>query len=58
MSVTSQGQQAYYITLDLNTSGTLVALLKLLANALQIYFCVSLKSVTYGCDREDMNHVV
>ena len=43
MSVTSQGQQAYYIKLVLNTSGTLIALLKLLPTASQIYFCVTLK---------------
>ena len=47
MSVTSQGQQGYYSKLVLNTSGTLIALLKLLANALQICFWVTLKSVTY-----------
>ena len=41
MSVTSQGQQGYYIKLVLDTSGTLIALLKLLANALQICFWVT-----------------
>ena len=57
MYVTSQGRQGYYIKLVLNTSGSLISLLKLLANALQICFFVK-KNVTYGRDREEMCHVV
>ena len=39
--VTSQGHQGYCIKLILNTSGVLISLLKLLANASRICFCVT-----------------
>ena len=41
VSVTSQGRQGYYIKLVLNTSGSLISLLKLLANVFQTCFCVT-----------------
>ena len=53
MSVTSQSQQKYYIKLVLNTLWKTDCFVKIACNLRDLK-----KSVTYGRDREDINHVV